>query len=579
LENRIYTSNIYNIELQNEKGTFIQKYKKPPMRNFITLLLCLLSIVCTSQNINNKFTKISYHKLPESPLPDNYKTYSYELNNFSTILRRIGLSEASLLNSNLYMNRYERVGRNGDISFDVRIDNMNIISERIRQRVSKTKDKNGTQITRIFYYLYLEYSIPMSILSRSKSGKIIRDNNLTHSGSRKSYKHREYESSRQAADSWRIDRTRVLGDLSRRYIENELKKYGNKMRDLYDFVPSTGSPEFFIIRKKNNKNYERYERAFLIVDNAFKKISHEGIPENMLEKISVSLDFWYAQLQKLSRTHKDQKKLYYACAFNLASAYYWLEDFDKAEKYLLECQSIDYKESNTKSWVSKLQKTRSKLEKNGLSSRHFIIEQESSGESENALIVVGNEKSGLINGDNLGYVVWANGDTTQGVFKINTDVSNELDFGHFGNVKFTYIDRFNMSAERILDPNRLNSFSFQNREFYIQDFMDIIGSEDIEKKKIVEKIFESQKIKLYKIYPFAMIAKSQSSTHFIMNKKKDQNWTRISASNFSLDPKKSFSNFFSDCPDLKKAILEGEFDLNSQASYLRLAKTYENICP
>ena len=100
----------------------------------------------------------------------------------------------------------------------------------------------------------------------------------------------------------------------------------------------------------------------------------DGDLNGLRSEVQPALDFFKANVEKYSSSDKEEAKLKHISLYNLASAHFWLEDFDKAIDYTRSMIKIDPTDKEALQLMAEIEKVNSALLKAGLSSRHNVME-------------------------------------------------------------------------------------------------------------------------------------------------------------------------------------------------------------
>jgi hypothetical protein len=95
--------------------------------------------------------------------------------------------------------------------------------------------------------------------------------------------------------------------------------------------------------------------------------------EPVREKAKPALAFYTETADRYNEGNKDEKKLKHVCLYNQALAYFWLEDFDKAETLARSIQKFDTKNKDVRRLIDEIEYTKASLYNAGRTSRHQVV--------------------------------------------------------------------------------------------------------------------------------------------------------------------------------------------------------------
>jgi tetratricopeptide (TPR) repeat protein len=86
--------------------------------------------------------------------------------------------------------------------------------------------------------------------------------------------------------------------------------------------------------------------------------------------VEPALAFYRSQEKMYSSTDKDSAKLKHICLYNLALAYFWLEDFDKATEFTQAILNLDDRDRDAKRLLDEIDEVQESLRRAKKMSRH-----------------------------------------------------------------------------------------------------------------------------------------------------------------------------------------------------------------
>src|SRR5687768_677113 len=147
---------------------------------FLPVIFVLNVIHAQTVTIGHESAPVSYYRIPVQLLYASYKTYSAEFSARGGVLFRTGLSEGSLESEFLILSGYQKVYSNGDVHIEATSGEFRAYSEHVGTQQTKSKDKDGKEVTKVHYYLELRYSQPIYFSVEDKRGRTLEDEYIFH---------------------------------------------------------------------------------------------------------------------------------------------------------------------------------------------------------------------------------------------------------------------------------------------------------------------------------------------------------------------------------------------------------------
>ncbi len=306
------------------------------MKNILPFA-CLFIFICTStsnaQRLRSENFNINTIRIPLKPLPENFKTYQ-------TIIYNRGLDGADYsinpneVNRAFQFDGFNPVQQNSDLVVLVYLYDVSV-----HRAVLKQREKDKAKGLNVYWYEQ-QYSFPIEVSLTDKTGNLIYKRTLND---QYTYKTSAFVSVALADSASAADRkSKIPTFVNGKWSEN-LNALSNEVRDLYDYQRVSREVIYYRPRKSSetdtqNAEYfnsiERAKRAFAFADNGY-------MNETVQKGVQSSIDFWDTQKDKITGTSKDDRRLYYACAFNAANSYFQLNNFDKALSYMPLMTKVD----------------------------------------------------------------------------------------------------------------------------------------------------------------------------------------------------------------------------------------------
>lgn len=344
---------------------------------FALIIFFSLHIVMDFQaqavTIGHESIPVEYFRLPDQPLPSNYSTYTPDISIPFNELSKIGLSEASLVDQYLGLQGYRKVSSGGDILIEAGISEFTIWGENRNTRRTKTKDKEGNEQIKYSYSMEVRYSVPVSLHVSDKQGNTLLDKRIyTHADTR-TWTSSSYNSMNELDNYWRYQRPTRLIELHKGLLTEGLNQIESLINSQFGYSRIKDKIRFETIGKKTHPEYDAYQQQVELIKTAFTMMSADKSLDPVKEKVKSALTFYKTNGQKCKPGDKNGERLKHICYYNVALAYFWLEDFEQAAANAEEIQKFEPKDKDARRLLDDIVYVKDSLQRNGRSSRHMVV--------------------------------------------------------------------------------------------------------------------------------------------------------------------------------------------------------------
>jgi len=342
---------------------------------WLVAMLGLLYPVAGAQGvtIQNEGVEVEYYQLPAEPLDPAWTTYTSDLVVPSYDFSKSGLSRSSLQDRYLRLEGYKEAAGKGDVRFVATIGEFMVWGEHRKTSTTKSKDKDGIERTKTNYSLEVRYSMAVSWELLDRNGRTINDAYVSSHGDIKSWFSPTYTSLSSLDSYWRTQRASRLQDLQEDMIRNGLQSAYDRVNYLYGYPIRKETARFETLGKKKHPDYDLYEANLGKLKEAFALIRANQPIEPAREKMKPVLAFFLAKADQYRRGgSKDDEKLRHLNFYNLALAYYWLEQPDEALQWAESIRKFDGKDKDARRLLDDIEAYRASLNRNNRTTRHAI---------------------------------------------------------------------------------------------------------------------------------------------------------------------------------------------------------------
>ena len=340
-------------------------------RTILLLVLCMLLEFLRAQNVNldNFWINHSYRKLPNVNIDKSFMTYSVMVS--KTAALDIFSNENTINKINIEGRK--KLGSGGHFIVYITLGDLIIDNSDVLERVEVIKDKDGNVTGRNYYYkVQVTYSFEASAYIKDYTGYLLKNYSIAERSSKKNYFTNEYNNRSDAANYYNNNRLEIKATLVSEQIENALNSINGILNYDFGFYPINSREKLSTVGSKKHPEYLSFENACNNAKAALEKISVNEMPNEVVELLQPSIDFFIEIPGKYDMIDdKNEKKLRYAAYYDLAEIYFVIEQFDKAKEYAQKVIDNDYDKKDGKQIIEESDKILMQFEEQQIFTRHF----------------------------------------------------------------------------------------------------------------------------------------------------------------------------------------------------------------
>jgi len=287
----------------------------------------------TPKNVESVKAPVDVTHYPENPLPLDYESYAIDIVNKTA---RVNTPSEKDREKYLGIKGFEKTGLSeADIVVKFRINktesDANIKSEK------HTKKVDGEKKTYKKYYYKIVTTLNTDMKVLDKNGNVLDQKNFMNGDVRISdYESDRYRSHNAAENAWENDRTEALIEANEKGLEKILEKAREKIATDYSYYKDRHYYSVYTFVSEDY-DYSDIKKAKDKYKEAINIYSKEGLNEEVKKKLNDCIATWKTSAKEVDRNDKDakinEKNIGYLY-FNIALAYLWQHDFDKAMQYV-----------------------------------------------------------------------------------------------------------------------------------------------------------------------------------------------------------------------------------------------------
>ncbi len=490
-------------------------------------LFALFTLICSNlwaQKLNTKDFEVEarYLQLPNIGLDPTFSTYDIKVDGDAALLSKYGYTLMDVKQA-MTLDGYNKVAGGGSVSIQVNAGGPSASAKNL-----STVEKTGQDGTK-----YKEYSYYHDVFI-SSSYKIIDYKGTTLEDEIVTYTEKIYTSAYRTVDEansgYKIDfeSTGKVNQSLRSILASNIQNMRNQLNYDFGLPTKTFKVNFETLTTKDHPDLSKFDRIKADVQKAFALMTPED-NSAFIAAMQPIVAFWLEQEKKYDPANKDEKKMNFAMRYNLATAYYWMDDFDNSRTYVNMMASGDVTPNTGKTMSENLSKFTAKLKKLNRPGQHFKLalsdeEKTRSGEAEavrEAAYASGDvSKFDDFNGT-LGVtsasivepaVLHKKGGTKETGYLVFESTTKVPDFREPKYIRFGKADGRKVVAAS-LDYTLLDSMLIGKQMYQVNDVRISAGIASLEMKNaIIEKVVDYKRTAVVIVHPPFMYAKGLLAT-------------------------------------------------------------------
>jgi len=558
------------------------------MKIFTLLFLIFCTTVCFAQKIDldAEKIKVKYIQMPKQALPTGLQTYKVTFSANPADLNAIGLEEKFFRN-NLRIFGYQKVPTGGDFTLNLTLSDYKQMGGNAKTRNETSKDKNGKESTRTLHFYEATYEHRLSLGIQDQAGKKL--GNKDWLWLPRSFKSKEFGSQAELNNYVNKSIGRDIAVDNQKAIVNAMKEIYNYLNAQYGFAPVSGEFKLQILDSKKHQDYAGFQTAYQTARAAFEAMEAEKPLDPVRVLAKPALDYFEAQAAKYNPADKNEKKLKYACLYNLGLMHFWLENFEEASKYALAVVENDYDPKDGKRLLDDIKDLQADLDKSGKNSRHFSLPADAEPAADAAAPAGAapdddadgrkakyKEASLKLTPNTVQYegvVINTKGEETAVLFLAENPRALGISFGTRGNLRYA-VDMGDQYALRQIDKSSIAAFRFDGRSFAVQPFKSANSVNVGGGKTVLEVLHDGPKVKAYLAFSGDNDGLN-NPPEYVLYDVKEADFTSLNGMKFALNLNKGIKKEYGGCPAVSEAADKGGFKKNVE-DVVRLATLIES---
>lgn len=332
-----------------------------------------LSTYAQKVDLDRAYFPYSYTNLPSNPFPPEYKTFN--------VTASVGGSSSNMSGSEVEdkvsLAGFQRVDKatKADLSISIKFGDFMIDGAEVKERVEVTKNKEGKETGRKYYYrAEIIYSYGANLrLMNNVLGNELMNNPIQSTSSKKTYLSSEYESRSEAASHWNDNKETLKSKLFTEAIKSNVEYINSSLANKYGYKDTKVNYVFWFQGEKKNPEYELNNKIFQQIKIATEAIkSNQPLTPEIKDSFKPIIEYFNDVKLRFNKSDKNDKKMRYSSCYNLGFIYIMLEDYANARKEAEALIANDYDKNDSKDIIRAAENAESQLKANNTDTRHFV---------------------------------------------------------------------------------------------------------------------------------------------------------------------------------------------------------------
>ena len=345
------------------------KLSTPKKALYYLLGLVMIAFIlpsCNKSGLKDLNVRAPYVKMPQKKLDKTIITYLAEIDRFNSDgVYAAGTSVNTLL-SQIRLDGYKSVSYDADLIITVGVGAGNFYDKGIQ--AIKRKTKEGVEYS--VYKKQIEYSNNAHYRLFTKDRRVIDEVEVMNRNQALTYSTDEFSTAKACEDWWYKNGNSKIDELRAELVKSAFEKIRQGVNDQYGFTETSSYVEFKSIKDKDHRDFKKFESNNRIVETAFRTMSTFSTAEYQ-KRIMPAIEFWEEQYPKYRSSDEKEQFLRYACLYNIAMSYYWMDDFMKAKEYASRMMEEGVNAKEAKRIFDMIENTEENVNRLGFTKQHI----------------------------------------------------------------------------------------------------------------------------------------------------------------------------------------------------------------
>ncbi len=543
---------------------------------FFICMAMLFAFSLDAQKLGDKKTVLEYINLPSKPFPKDYTTYTLTLKGREKDFHDIGLTPHAHSQAMLKLEGYKKVDEGGHFNIELKVEKIALVSTDTRSEEKKKDDRTYKN-----YFKDYTIAVPVSYKVTDMNGMVVHEGIASPSSQKYSFGGSGYTSLTTLNKAWNERKKDLILNGKKKMYNAALAGFVNDIKTNLDFMRRKETIYFRTIKKHDEESkFEKYMEKGV---SEFAKIKYEGSTDAVAESMAPAMEYWESISKKYKANDKKERKIVFAAVMNLATAYIWLDQPDKALPYLEKAKSMDFKNFQVNILMESAKIAKAQMDANQMDNRHAMPDLSSAASPDSGF------KGGFLdlyapsttNNEpavepyfESGYMVDYKGNRHEGKFVFPGGAIEKSRFGTYGSNCIYFLYEVNGKEKKsYLSYLSVKEIGFDDRIYELKKVA--VGSDIVGKATMVCRVYDFDKMLVKYCIPYIENREDLETDRVtLLERKSDGMEFNTGSVRFVLKFRKNMmEQVYSDCPSIMKALEERKYT-NNLDDHLEYAEQY-----
>lgn len=340
-------------------------------------LLCICFSLQAQKVDLDKFSfDFNYRNLPHKPLDAAFKTYTIEVTSSPSVRNAFIDEEAEDM---ITLEGWKKLSTSekGHVEIKIILNDINIVSSQVSERIEIVKDKEGKETGRKnFYKMIVVYRWKGRVIMSDYKKKTLENISVGPINNQK-WDSEEFNTSEDATEYYTNNLDLIKGELIRKEVTSALRMANENINFNYGYPESKESETLWILATKKHPESATQKKYSDFFKSTISDVTVEELSPQTKEKLNEIIAYFDGIPNRFATEDKGDKKLRYASYFNKAKIYLYLDNPESAIEEADKLISNGYDDVDGKRIKKEAEELIELFNANNISSRHFVIDTSS----------------------------------------------------------------------------------------------------------------------------------------------------------------------------------------------------------
>lgn len=345
------------------------------MKKFYLPLLLLLPFTVIAQksvDIDKYRFTVQFRSLPSMRIDSSYRTYHVTVE--STKMMQPFFQELEPENT-LRLEGWRRLSQDGHLAVNVKLGDLLPGDVSVKQRVVTTRNGNGqTTGTKIFYYQEVVYTFEAEAVVTDHRGQHLLDQQLAGRNYKRVYKSPEFAIRALAEGYFVVNSMAITRELYRESVNRAMHALDDRLNEQFGFRAVSANDNMWVIDSRKHPEYSDWRKALREIQDVLFSMNASTPITGAKEQVQSAIDYFEKIKRNYSSSNRHDRKLRYACYYNLAVLYYYLDDPQAMMKEANGLILNDFDPKDGEAFAKTATWLRNLFLQNNIYTRHFPID-------------------------------------------------------------------------------------------------------------------------------------------------------------------------------------------------------------